>query len=420
MTETRPADLMRGLSGGGREIRALLGGNRDYRRLLLAGLISQTGDWVIGTGLAFHVYRLTGSTLSAAVMLLLSRLPDVVLGPVAGALADRWDRRRLLVATDVLLALGLLPLAAVREPGQMWIVYAVALWTGVLSTVLAPAQKALVPQIVAGPQLVRANALHGQAGQAARLLGAMLGGAAVSAGGLAAVVAIDVASFAVSAVLQAGLRTPRPPAGTAAAGGRRGPGLDGGVRLPVAGRGTGVRMLVAYMMIVGLGEGVFATLAAPFVSDVLGGEGDAYGLFLSAQAVGGIAGGLLVALHPGRAAPRTLLGGATIALGVVDLALFMYPLAVPALWPAPVLIGLAGVPAAAATAGFTTLAQTVTDDARLGRVFGVLAGAHAATGLAGMALAGLLGGVVGIVPVLCVHAAGLVTAGILALTWRHA
>ncbi|GAA3164796.1 MFS transporter [Nonomuraea salmonea] len=152
-------------------LRELLGANRDYRRLLSAGLISQTGDWVISTGLAYHVYVLTGSTLSSAVMLLSARLPDVLLGSVAGVLADRWDRRRLLVVADVLLGLGLLPLLAVREPGQVWIVYAVALWTGVLSTVLFPAQKALVPQIVPGSQLVRANALTGQSGQAARLLG---------------------------------------------------------------------------------------------------------------------------------------------------------------------------------------------------------------------------------------------------------
>ncbi|GAA1722796.1 MFS transporter [Nonomuraea bangladeshensis] len=159
-----------------------LGKNRDYRRLLTAGLISQTGDWVIGTGLAYHVYVLTGSTLSSATMLLAGRLPDVLLGSLAGVLADRWDRRRLLVITDVLLGLGLLPLLAVREPGQVWIVYAVALWTGVISTVLFPAQKALVPQIVAASQLVRANALQGQSGQAARLLGALAGGVAVGAG----------------------------------------------------------------------------------------------------------------------------------------------------------------------------------------------------------------------------------------------
>ncbi|MEV0595961.1 MFS transporter [Nonomuraea cavernae] len=389
-------------------IRSLLGMNQDYRRLLTAGLISQTGDWVISTGLAYHVYVLTGSTLSSATMLLAARLPDVLLGSLAGVLADRWDRRRLLVITDVLLALGLLPLLAVREPGQVWIVYAVALWTGVLSTVLFPAQKALVPQIVAAPQLVRANALHGQSGQAARLLGALAGGVAVGAGGLAAVVWIGVAGFLISALLLARLRTPA--RRTTAATTMGGQWVSG---LRLARNNRSVRLLMAYMVITGLGEGIFATLAAPFVADVLGGKGDAYGLFLSAQAVGGIAGGLAVAARPGNATPRALFGWGTVVFGLADLALFTYPLLTHELWPAIALIALAGIPAAAAMAGLTTFAQTATSDDRLGAVFGLLISAQAATSLLGMALAGVLGERLGIVPTLCLHAGGLITAGLL-------
>ncbi|MFC4113709.1 MFS transporter [Nonomuraea zeae] len=395
-----------------------LRGNRDFRRLLLAGVISQTGDWAVGTGLAFYVYDLTGSTLSSAITLLVSRLPDVVLGSVAGVLADRWDRRRLLVGTDLLLAAGLLPLLLVRQPAQMWIVYAVALWAGVLSTLLAPAQKSLVPQLVAGSQLVRANALHGQCGEVARLAGAMAGGVAVSAGGLSAVVLLGVAGFAISAALQASLRVPGRPAPMTTVGGQW---IDG---LRLAARDPGLRLLVAFMMITGLGEGIFGTLAAPFVADVLGGGGDAYGLFMSVQAIGGIAGGLVVAAYPGRAAPGLLLGCATIAFGLLDLALFTYPLAVPAFWPALVLIGLAGVPGAAMTAAFTTLAQRVGGEERGGSVFGLLGSAHATTALLGTLLAGVLAGVLGhalggsagIVGTLCVHAGGLLIAGLMALT----
>ncbi|MEU1393550.1 MULTISPECIES: MFS transporter [unclassified Nonomuraea] len=391
------------------------GGGRGFGRLLVASVVSQTGDWVISTGLAFHVYRLTGSTLSTAIMLLISRLPDVLLGSVAGVLADRWDRRRLLVVTDVLLGLGLLPLLAVRGPAQVWIVYTVALWTGVLGTVLAPAQRALVPQLVPASGLVRANALHGQSGQLARLLGAMLGGVAVTAGGLPAIVLLDVASFMISAVLQATLRVPARSPVVARAPSVRAQWASG-LRLALG--DPGIRLLAAYMVITGLGEGIFATLAAPFVADVLGGQGDAYGLFLSVQAVGGLAGALAVALHRRDPVPRALLGWGTVAFGLLDLALFAYPLALDALWPALVLIALAGLPAAAAMAGFATLAQTATTDERRGGVIGLLASAQAVTSLLGMATAGVLGEVVGIVPALCLHAAGLVTAGVLVLTNR--
>ncbi|MET8869932.1 MFS transporter [Nonomuraea sp. NPDC004580] len=390
-------------------LRELLGANRDYRRLLSAGLISQTGDWVISTGLAYHVYVLTGSTLSSAAMLLAARLPDVLLGSVAGVLADRWDRRRLLVVADVLLGLGLLPLSAVRGPGQVWIVYAVALWTGVLSTVLFPAQKALVPQIVPEPQLVRANALTGQSGQAARLLGALAGGVAVGAGGLGAVVGIGTAGFLASALLLAGLRPPARAVVTV----QEGVGGQWRAGLRLARTSPGVRLLLAYMMITGLGEGVFSTLAAPFVAGVLGGDGDAYGLFLSAQAVGGIAGGVALAAGPGRLTPRALFGWGTVVFGLADLALFTYPLLTSQVWPAMVLIALAGFPAAASMAGLTTYAQTVAGADRAGTVFGLIVSAQAGTSLIGTALAGVLGGRMGIIPTLCLHAGGLMLAGLL-------
>jgi len=89
-----------------------------------------------------------------------------------------------------------------------------------------------------------------------------------------------------------------------------------------------------------------------------------------------------------------------------------YP-AQPELWPAIALIALAGLPAAAAMAGLTTFAQTATSDDRLGAVFGLLISAQAATSLLGMALAGVLGERLGIVPTLCLHAGGLITAGLL-------
>ncbi|GAA1722789.1 hypothetical protein [Nonomuraea bangladeshensis] len=217
-----------------------------------------------------------------------------------------------------------------------------------------------------------------------------------------------MAGFLISALLLARLRTP---ARRATAATTMGGQWVAGLRL--ARSDPGVRLLVTYMVITGLGEGIFATLAAPFVAEVLGGEGDAYGLFLSAQAVGGIAGGLAVAARPGYATPRALFGWGTVVFGLADLALFTYPLLTRELWPAIALIALAGLPAAAAMAGLTTFAQTATGEDRLGAVFGLLGSAQAATSLLGMVSAGVLGDHLGIVPTLCLHAGGLITAGLL-------
>src|ERR1022692_3917148 len=80
---------------------------RGLRKLLAAGLISTTGDWVLRVGLAYYVYVLTGSTLASALILLASFVPQIVLGSVAGVFADRWDTRRTMIVSNLLLPAGL-------------------------------------------------------------------------------------------------------------------------------------------------------------------------------------------------------------------------------------------------------------------------------------------------------------------------
>src|SRR3954454_20131432 len=104
---------------------ALLRSRRDLRLLLSAGLVSLSGDWVLGVGLAYSVYALTGSTLASAATLLSSFVPQVLIGSVAGVFVDRWDRKRTMVVSNLLLALGLLPLLVVSGTDRIWLVYVV-------------------------------------------------------------------------------------------------------------------------------------------------------------------------------------------------------------------------------------------------------------------------------------------------------
>lgn len=72
------------------------------RRLLGAGLLSQSGDWVLRIGLAYEVYVLTGSTVASALLLLASFAPQLVLGSLAGVFVDRWDPKRTMIAANLL------------------------------------------------------------------------------------------------------------------------------------------------------------------------------------------------------------------------------------------------------------------------------------------------------------------------------
>jgi len=368
---------------------------------------------LLRVGLAYSVYALTGSTLASATTLLASLLPQVAFGSLAGVYVDRWDRRRTLVVTNLLLAAGLLPLLAVHHRADVWIIYLVtAVESGVAQFAIA-AEAALVPNTVPAERLVAANALNGQNRDVARLVGAALGGVLAGLGGIAALTVTDVASFAVAAGTVALLRL-RADAVTVApprhhvlrewADGAR-----------IALRGPTLRAILLFVALTSVGEAVMGTLMAPFVRDVLHGSAQAYGLIGSVQAVGGIAGGLVVAAFGSRFSPRALVGYGAVAFGALDLVLFLYPLLARTLWPAFACMVVVGLPGAFMSAGLVTLFQSATTDRQRGRVFGAANAVEAAAMLAGALGAGTLAGRLGIVPVIAVQGAGYCVTGVLML-----
>ena len=174
---------------------------RDFGLLWAGGLISETGDWFLLVGLPVWVLQVTGSSLVTATVFLVGLLPGLVVGPLAGVLVDRWDRRRTLVAVSLAQAAFLLPLLAVDGRGRLWIVYLVMAVEAALAQLNDPARNALVPSLVAKADLVGANALIGLNGNLARLVGSPLGGILGRGGRPPGLVVGDAVSFLVGAAL---------------------------------------------------------------------------------------------------------------------------------------------------------------------------------------------------------------------------
>jgi len=408
-----------------RAIWRVLAGQRDLRLVLSAGLISMTGDWILRVGLVYRVYALTGSTVASALTMASSFLPQVLLGAVAGVFADRWDRRRTMIVANLLLAAGLLPLLLVHGAGQVWVVFAVLLFEGIVVQFFSPAEQALLPRLVPDEQLITANAVGGQVQNLARLAGSGLGGVIAAAGGIAAVALGDAASFVISAALIALVAA----SGRAEAGRRASASL--GRRVTVlraeladglrwAARHPVVRTLMIFVLVTSIGEGIMSTLFAPYVRHVLHGSSQAYGLVAAVQAIGGIAGGVIAASAGRRVSASRLLGWGAVAFGAVDLGIFLYPLGYVAVWPAAVGMVIVGVPGALTLAGAMTLFQRSTDDAFRGRVFGALGAVEGVAILAGTLCAGFLGQAAGIIPVLAVQGGGYVVAGLAMLVTLRA
>lgn len=385
---------------------------RDLRLLLAAALVSQTGDWVLATGVGFQVYALTGSALASAAILIATQLPQVLLGSVAGVVVDRRDRRRTMIAVDLALAVVLLPLLVARDAASVPLVVAVVAVSSCLTPFFVAAEASLLPALVPEERLlVTTNAVNGQIRNVARLLGATLGGIAVGVGGFPLLAIADLVTFAAAALLL-GLIRHRPGAAVLP---RLRPVHDWVEGLAVIRRSRALVVLLLFFALSGVGEAVMGTLFAPFVQEVLGGDAQLFGAINAAQAVGGIAGGLAVAVLGHRLPPRLLLGVGALFFGLGDAVLFLFHLVVPAAWPAVLVIALVGLPGAALSAGMQTVFQVTTDAADRGRVFGALITAQNLAMLSGSAIAGALADGLGVLPVITVQAAVYVIGGAMVL-----
>jgi MFS family permease len=162
-----------------------------------------------------------------------------------------------------------------------------------------------------------------------------------------------------------------------------------------------------------------STLFAPFVSAEVGGDGKVYGLIVSSQAIGGIIGGLVAAAIGSRWPAATLWGIGALAFGLIDTALFLYPLVSSSVIPAFACMIVVGLPGALTLAGMMTVFQNLTVDGTRGRIFGAVGAAESVAVLVGIAAAGFLGDAVGIIPVLVVQGLGYVAGGLVVLSRRR-
>ena len=396
---------------------------RNFGLLWSAGLISLAGDWMLRIALPIYVYQLTGSALATSTMLIAGMLPDLLFGSIAGVFVDRWDRKRTMVMCNLLLAIGLLPLLAVRSAEQIWLLYLVAFYESTIAQFFGPAENALLPQLVGQQHLVAANSLNALNNNLARLIGPALGGMVAWLTGLAGVALIDAATFLFAAVLIGLISGTFKPVKSLTADdhGSVGQAWAAVPREWLAGlrlirRERVVMILFALIAITSLGEGVFGVLFVVFVNRILGGGAQEIGWLMSAQAVGGLIGGVLVGWMDNKVSSIALIGLGALAFGLIDLAIFNYPAFFPGFTLALILFIAVGIPGVTLMTGMNTLLQSAVADEYRGRVFGTYGMTGALLALIGATLAGTLGDRIGAVTLLNIQGGVYVAAGLLVPT----
>lgn len=187
--------------GGVRASVSLLRRNGNFRRLYLASVISLGGDWFLLIALFGLIIRLTDQAIAVAFTIAAQDLTYFLASPFAGVLADRLDRRRLMIACDLSRAVLVLGFLLVRTGDLVWLVYVLLALTAVFAAAFEPASMAAMPNLVDERDLSIANALSGSLWGTMLAVGGALGGVVAGVFGTDAAIVIDSLSFLFSALL---------------------------------------------------------------------------------------------------------------------------------------------------------------------------------------------------------------------------
>ncbi len=386
---------------------------RDFRLLWGGGLISALGSWLLMLAIPTHIFLVTRSLRATGLTVAAEYLPLLILGPVAGVFADRWDRRRLMIATNLFCAAAVAVMLLGTSPGRYWVLYVALIAENGGVVLYTPAWQARTPAIVGtGPLLSSANSLNSASSGTVRLIGGPLGGILLTVCGVKWLICADTLSYLLSAAAMSM---------TSRQDSRRGERTERKAMIRDVARdlaeGTRVlrrqpvaRALLPVTVIFLAANASLSAVLIPFGVQRLGGS-EHTGWLLSSLGVGFLLGAPVIRLLLDRVQPRHLLTASLTATAAGYFLLFTSSSLTAAL-PAAVAVGMFGSMSLVIP---QTAVQRVIPNAVLGRVSAVFLTAEAAATLTGavagpfLAQAAQLEGVA--------IAASLVTLGAAGLAW---
>ncbi len=354
----------------------------DFRLLWAGSLISSLGSWLLVLAIPAHILVATGSLRATGLTLAAEYLPLLLLGPVAGVFADRWDRRRLMIATNLFCAGAVAAMLLGTSPGRYWVLYAALVAENGGVVLYAPAVQARTPAIVGtGPLLSSANALNSVSSGTVRLIGGPLGAILLTTFGIRWLISADALSYLLSAAAmfmtsRTGCQRPHSKATISGVAGD----LIQGTRVlraqPLA------RALLPVTIIFLAANASLSAVLIPLGIQRLGGS-EHTGFLLSCLGAGFLTGAPLIRVLLDRAQPRTLLTASLTATAAGYFLLFTSSSLATAL-PAAAAVGMSGSMSLVIP---QTALQRVIPNTALGRVSAVFLTSEAAATLTG-AMAG--------------------------------
>jgi len=374
--------------------------NRNFTLLLAGGLVSRFGSQLFLIAQAFWVKHQFDSASLVGLMIMVGGLPAVVFGPIAGACADRFPRRSILIVCDLVNGAAILVtgavLAGVGEPGLgLAALFVTAALVGTMNAFFRPAVSAAIPSLVRREDLGRANGLRQAGGELFALVAQLIGGILFRVLGAVPILIVNGISYLVSAAGETLIRIPHKPAAEATVGGRAllaGLWRDTRQGFAFVWGNDATRALFISLAVMDIFLAPFAVLMPFYVEDTLGLAPDWYGYFFGAFGIGMLVGSLLLGLL--RLSFRTR--GLVMLWIMPVFAILIGQLAVVRSGPLVMaLFGLMGLSIGCFQVGLTTIMQVKTPDHLRGRLFGFRTTLGCALTPLSMGAAGILSDVMG-------------------------
>ncbi|HEY1190486.1 MAG TPA: MFS transporter, partial [Gemmata sp.] len=370
--------------------------DRNYRLFFAGQGVSLVGTWMSRLATGWLVFRLGGADAAwlLGVVSFAGLAPTFFVGPLAGALVDRWNRHTVLVVTQVLsliqsAALAWVAFAAGPGTGTVWLIAGLSVLQGLVNAFDMPARQALLVEMVSRREdLPNAIALNSSLVNGSRLVGPALAGAVIAVAGEAWCFVVDAVSYlAVVAALLA-MRLPKKErAHVAASIGRH---MVEGVRYAFG--FPPIRALLLLLALVSFAAMPYSVLLPVFAADVLGGGPHTLGLLSAASGVGALAGALYLASRSSVLGLGRVIVVATLALGLTLVGFSRSE----SLWLSLGLLVFTGAGMMVQMAAANTLIQTMVDEDKRGRVMSFFGMAFQGAAPFGSLLAGWLAGVGGV------------------------
>ena len=352
--------------GGFRASLRLLRRNRDFRRLFAASVISLGGDWFLFVAINGLILETTGRAIDVGLSILAQESAFFLASPWAGALADRVDRRKLMITCDLARMVICVAFLLVG-PGTVWLAFPLLAILSIFAAPFDPASSAAIPNLVSAEELPTANALGGSLWGTMLAVGAALGGVVATVFGRDTAFLVDAVSFLASAALLSRIR--RPFSEPREEQQEHPKTIDATIEtLEYARRDHRVLSLLAVKAGFGLAAGVLALIPV-FARQVFDAGDIGFGILMAARGVGALVGPFLghrlAGPHHRRLFP--VIGGALAIFGLSYMALGLAP----TLWVAAIVIFTAHLGGGTQWVLSTYGLQRLVPDYIRGRVFAV-------------------------------------------------